>query len=321
MVYLILFQGFFGKGSFSRGYPSFGQNKKGMPVVIKERQWKRRKLWTEQIKDTLSRTLQENSQVDDSNDSQNRVNPHNQIEEIGTKDIPVDESDKETKHSDDQIPNENTCQNKNCDSSTNEGDQNKEESKSLGNSPKSGLKDCNLSNAKNIEETTEMDVDHKESDMNSSDHDATNICNSSTGFNELKCKDKTPIYQSILQSPEDPSSDVLVLADSDDENLENILQNPQPHLENEELKTVVETLNLTLEEAFFLSFGLGCLQVNDILGQEMSLTQQWQTFCEVKPNFIESYVSYHHFRSKGWVVKSGYKFGGDFCKLFLLLIT
>lgn len=281
-----------------------------MPAVIKERQWKRRKLWAEQIKDTLSQTLQEITLKN----SPNSETPNIQIEDVSTKDIDV--CDKETLDTADHIVCKNNTQTDGSSTLvTHEEDQNKEEIKNVENSPKSCVKD-NLSNAQDIEESNQMDVDQKE---NSTDHqDTISIFNRANV--EVKCKDEMSTYQSFLQSQEDQNNEVLVLADSDDENFENVLQNPQPHLENEEVKTVVETLNLTLEEAFFLSFGLGCLQVNDIFGQEMSLTQQWQTFSKVKPNFIESYVCYHHFRAKGWVVKSGYKFGGDFRKLPLCLL-
>lgn len=110
------------------------------------------------------------------------------------------------------------------------------------------------------------------------------------------------------------SDKVLVLADSDNEDVEKVIRDPQPHLENEPIKTVVETLNLTLEEAFFLSYALGCLHVIDTTGQTLTLQQLWQTYCEAKSDFIELYVVYHYFRAKGWVVKTGYKFGGDYCK-------
>ncbi|XP_011302258.1 tRNA-splicing endonuclease subunit Sen2 [Fopius arisanus] len=42
--------GFFGKGSLSRGFPSFGKRRFGAPPQIRERQWKRRKRWLEDVK-------------------------------------------------------------------------------------------------------------------------------------------------------------------------------------------------------------------------------------------------------------------------------
>jgi len=68
-----------------------------------------------------------------------------------------------------------------------------------------------------------------------------------------------------------------------------------------------------LEEALFLNFGLGCLYIFDIYGQKsLSSSDFWSLCLETDTRFIQRYVTYHHFRSKGWVVKSGLKFGGDF---------
>lgn len=106
---------------------------------------------------------------------------------------------------------------------------------------------------------------------------------------------------------------LLVLPDSDSD-YEGYLNNVCPRLEKEQFP-IRETLHLTLEEAFFLSFGLGCLQVIDLFGNCLSLGGMWQLFCKSQKDFIQKYVTYHYFRSKGWVVKPGIKFGGDFCKL------
>jgi len=83
------------------------------------------------------------------------------------------------------------------------------------------------------------------------------------------------------------------------------------------------------EEAFFLTFGLGCLDVflkeeEPVGGSEaMTILEMWELFCRAslagKPDqtiradnpFILSYVVYHHFRSLGWVVRSGIKFCAD----------
>jgi tRNA splicing endonuclease len=107
---------------------------------------------------------------------------------------------------------------------------------------------------------------------------------------------------------------LLVLPDSDSD-YEGYLNNMCPRLEEEQFP-IHETLHLTLEEAFFLSFGLGCLQVIDLFGNCLSLNGMWQLFCKSQKDFIQKYVTYHYFRSKGWVVKPGIKFGGDFCKLY-----
>lgn len=74
---------------------------------------------------------------------------------------------------------------------------------------------------------------------------------------------------------------------------------------------VYEHLQLSLEEAFFLSYGLGCLSVLDKDKKPLSLSQMWCAFCGAKQEFIPNYVSYHYFRSKGWVPKLGIKYGTD----------
>lgn len=76
---------------------------------------------------------------------------------------------------------------------------------------------------------------------------------------------------------------------------------------------VKESLHLNLEEAMFLSDTLKCLNV---IHEENSFKQEnlWKLFCETDPYFEQNYIAYHYFRAKNWVVKSGIKFGGDFCK-------
>ncbi|KAF6732310.1 tRNA-splicing endonuclease subunit Sen2 [Oryzias melastigma] len=77
--------------------------------------------------------------------------------------------------------------------------------------------------------------------------------------------------------------------------------------------SLTEYLQLSLEEAFFLVYSLGCLSV--YLQQEpLSVIQLWRMFRSLRPDFISSYAAYHHFRSRGWVPKggSGAKYGVDF---------
>ncbi|GFS08751.1 tRNA-splicing endonuclease subunit Sen2-like [Elysia marginata] len=75
---------------------------------------------------------------------------------------------------------------------------------------------------------------------------------------------------------------------------------------------VQERLHLMLEEAFFLSYGLGCLRIIDPESKVLDLKQTWGQFQVLKEQFVPQYVAYHYFRSKGWVPKSGLKFGCDF---------
>ncbi|PHH79100.1 hypothetical protein CDD82_2591 [Ophiocordyceps australis] len=89
-----------------------------------------------------------------------------------------------------------------------------------------------------------------------------------------------------------------------------------------------EHLQLTPQEAFFLSFGLGALRVSDgSSGQALSTTEMFRLFrqhsyfpsrdgpddADLEPDdgFLVHYVVYHHFRSLGWVPRAGIKFGVD----------
>ena len=99
-------------------------------------------------------------------------------------------------------------------------------------------------------------------------------------------------------------------------------------LGNGSLNTIqdLEHLQLTLEEAFFLVYGLGVLEV---VGEEafeaiptpslLSLFRRYYYFPPSTPppsalddHFMISYVVYHHFRSLGWVVRPGIKFAVDY---------
>ncbi|KAM9860240.1 tRNA-splicing endonuclease subunit Sen2 [Aulostomus maculatus] len=76
--------------------------------------------------------------------------------------------------------------------------------------------------------------------------------------------------------------------------------------------SLTEYLQLSLEEAFFLVYGLGCLSV--CLQQEpLSVIQLWRKLRSLQPDFVSSYAAYHHYRSRGWVPKggSGAKYGVD----------
>ena len=89
-----------------------------------------------------------------------------------------------------------------------------------------------------------------------------------------------------------------------------------------------EHLQLTTQEAFFLSFGLGALAVTDpYSGLQLSVKEMLQLFREhsyypprngpdapdLQPDdhFLVHYAVYHHFRSLGWVPRAGIKFGVD----------
>lgn len=98
----------------------------------------------------------------------------------------------------------------------------------------------------------------------------------------------------------------------------------------EEMPLVIkdkEHLQLTTEEAFFLHYGLGVLDIYDsdsrtkiATSQLLSLFRRSSYFPVagegelMKPDdqFMLNYVVYHHFRSLGWVVRGGVKFGVDY---------
>ncbi|KAF3941129.1 hypothetical protein ABW19_dt0209680 [Dactylella cylindrospora] len=100
-------------------------------------------------------------------------------------------------------------------------------------------------------------------------------------------------------------------------------------------KTIVldneEHLQLTLSEAFFLVYALGILSINSSASSvPLSLPEVFRLFLRysvfpplseasisldnLNPDnpFLINYCVYHHFRSLGWVVKSGVKFSVDY---------
>jgi tRNA-splicing endonuclease subunit Sen2 len=94
-----------------------------------------------------------------------------------------------------------------------------------------------------------------------------------------------------------------------------------------------EHLQLTREEAFFLSFGLGVLKVIDPESQSPiaphQLFELFRRYSYVPPRegsstealrpddqFLVDYVIYHHFRSLGWAPRPGIKFGTDWLLYF-----
>lgn len=88
-----------------------------------------------------------------------------------------------------------------------------------------------------------------------------------------------------------------------------------------------EHLQISNEEAFFLVYGLGALRIYNYEGTSLlpasSLLPLFRRHSYFPPRdfdlpvepddpFMLSYVAYHHFRSLGWVVRSGIKFGVDY---------
>lgn len=69
---------------------------------------------------------------------------------------------------------------------------------------------------------------------------------------------------------------------------------------------------LLLEEAFFLCYTLECLKIQDESGSVMDVLECWKQFNSFKNNFPHFYAAYHYYRSKGWVVKPGHQYSGDY---------
>lgn len=87
-----------------------------------------------------------------------------------------------------------------------------------------------------------------------------------------------------------------------------------------------EHLQLTLEEAFFLSYALGAISIFDpetkapIANQDLLYLFRKTSYFPPQLNpalspddpFMMNYVVYHHYRSLGWVVRPGIKFSVDY---------
>ena len=75
----------------------------------------------------------------------------------------------------------------------------------------------------------------------------------------------------------------------------------------------LESLQLMPVEAIFLTFALPVLkmQTKDLMEKLIPTATCYQDI----NSLIQQYVAYHHYRSKGWCVRSGIKFG---CELLLL---
>ncbi|KAI0401964.1 hypothetical protein F4802DRAFT_577934 [Xylaria palmicola] len=122
----------------------------------------------------------------------------------------------------------------------------------------------------------------------------------------------------------DITTDTLPLPHSVNSVPTNVLSTPMSE-KTQDLSQVIdrEHLQLSPEEAFYLVFGLGALRVADSHGQTLDTRESFQLFCRqsyIPPNtgalqpddpFLVQYAVYHHFRSLGWVPRSGIKFGVD----------
>lgn len=83
--------------------------------------------------------------------------------------------------------------------------------------------------------------------------------------------------------------------------------------------TTTKAVRLSPEEAFFMAHALQCLDVSEVsaAGETsavvlLDLTQLWCRLQQVKSDFLVQYLGYHHFRSKGWVPRTGLQYGADY---------
>lgn len=103
----------------------------------------------------------------------------------------------------------------------------------------------------------------------------------------------------------------IVVPDSDTED-EDYFANFKPEYQIDK-SGIKEKIHLSLVEAYYLANDVECLNVYD---EDVLLDKEtmWRKFLNSDANFIPNYVTYRHFRKKGWIVKAGIKFGGDYSK-------
>ncbi|CAF0943468.1 unnamed protein product [Rotaria sordida] len=75
---------------------------------------------------------------------------------------------------------------------------------------------------------------------------------------------------------------------------------------------IYEHAYLLPEETIFLQHALGCLIVKNEFNQILSPDELWNRFMLKDKNFPIKYAVYYQYRSIGWVIKCGLKFGCDY---------
>jgi len=135
-----------------------------------------------------------------------------------------------------------------------------------------------------------------------------------TPVEKLASHDKENSESTLATTHTDKSNDILP---ADPQRQEESI-----HVENQ------EHMQLSLEETFFLTYGLGVVTIRfppEIRLQPannfglLQLCRQYSYFppasiSDLQPDdeFLLHYVCYHHFRSLGWVVRDGIKFAVDY---------
>jgi tRNA-intron lyase len=77
----------------------------------------------------------------------------------------------------------------------------------------------------------------------------------------------------------------------------------------------LKAVRLSLDEAFFMAYGLDCLQMHDVVdgaAVKLDIDALWRRLQAARTDFLMLYLAYHHFRSKGWIPRTGLQYGVDF---------
>lgn len=271
--------GNFGKGSNSRSRPYIMRNHSKLPIFLKERQYLHRKKWMNKIDCSKNRNkrLSRSSHSDLLDDI---YKLHSTIENIVT--------DKKKTSNTKSVPEKSELIINVLSSDEENMSHNKSETLDL-TQPSTSCNTISIIDvecAKSIPEEPSLDLRQGECD-----------------------EDATSIHDLHF-----PPNSVIVLRDSDSEKDDYFKDlKPKLHIDQSSLQ---ENLVLTLQEAYFLAYGLGCLQILDESEKPLDLDATWQLFSKTQNDFCIKYIVYHYYRSKGWIVKPGIKFGGDFRKKF-----
>ncbi|KAK5584891.1 hypothetical protein RB653_006509 [Dictyostelium firmibasis] len=107
-------------------------------------------------------------------------------------------------------------------------------------------------------------------------------------------------------------------------------ENKSDREEKSSTREKVEYLQLSLCEAFYLIYSLGCLTIlrrpksSDKISKannldtnkktmvKMTIQECWKEFQTIENSFVSKYIAYHYFRSLGWIPRSGIKYGCDY---------
>lgn len=290
-IHAVHSMGFFGKGSLSRSAPSFGKARYGAPPVIKNRQWLLRQEWLKEVKELNSASSSNfeveicdaiaesraSGQCGEGNASRNRDESIGDVIEVspGAIDSGSRQREEIATREIDEVVLDSAEEDDVCVIVNKDSDDVEDSPRSI-----------------------QDDQDSSEEQRNNERPDVGELV-----FHEYR----NDVH---VNENDELHGKLLVLPDSDSDT-ENYLKNIKPRIEKEGFP-IREALHLTFEETFFLLFALGCLQVIHFDGSLLDINGAWLYFCKERPDFLQKYVVYHYYRSRGWVVKPGFKYGGDF---------